>query len=328
MTERLPVGIVVPTRNSRQLLTNHLQMLKGLESHVFEVVAVDSESTDGTLELLEQHEGKTQWTALAHPRGLYQSWNFGISRVTAPYTYISTVGDSITLEGLQHLVRVAEKFQADVVISKPDFVSEGGEKTEETFWPIDDILTSLRINQPVLLSRFEAFVFAMVNTGGAILGSSASNLYRTSMLKSRPFPVNFGTVGDGGWGMMNSFEARIAVTPEKFSTFLHHEKSYSLEEYRVNDLPLKLLKAAREALERRILEHPEELDLIKELRLMEMANLEESALICQMSLEKVRNSSMPWILNPEGWRARARRVTLRKQLGELKREALARLQRT
>ena len=71
----------------------------------------------------------------------------------------------------------------------------------------------------------------MTNTRGAILGSSASNLYRTQCLKERPFPTDFGTSGDGGWGILNAFDVKIAVTPRCFSTFRHHQKAYALSDY-------------------------------------------------------------------------------------------------
>jgi glycosyltransferase involved in cell wall biosynthesis len=325
MTDSLPVGILLPTRNSMVLLEGHLRTLKRFEAHVREIVSVDSESNDGTMELLQKYSDSACWKLLKHPRGLYQSWNFGIAQITAPYVYVSTVGDSITLEGLAHLVTVAEQQNADVVISKPGFVAEDGKSAPDTFWPIDDIITSLRLDKPALLSRFQAFLFAMSNTGGAILGSSASNLYRTAFMKEHPFPLDFGTVGDGGWGMLNAFEARIAVTPQRFSTFLHHEKSYPLHEYRVNNLPLKLLHTAQATLERHLGSHPADREIIETLRFVEMSKVEEAALINQETLEMARHSALPWILNPSAWKARSDRVKLRNELATLKAAALLKL---
>jgi glycosyltransferase involved in cell wall biosynthesis len=43
-----------------------------------EVVVVDSESSDGTVEFLQSELRHPNLRFLSHPPGLYQSWNFGI----------------------------------------------------------------------------------------------------------------------------------------------------------------------------------------------------------------------------------------------------------
>ena len=191
---------------------------------------------------------------LTHPPGLYQSWNFGIQNVRAKYVYISTVGDSITRPGLEHLLEVAEEFQSDVVVSKPHFINAAGEPAPDSPWLIDLIVDRLKIRQPRLLTLTEQFLFTVTNLWCALLGSSASNLYRADCLKKRPFPVEFGTAGDGAWGVENIFDIKIAVTPERFSNFRQHEKAYSLSDYHVESLASKLFLLAQTvvARERRI----------------------------------------------------------------------------
>ncbi len=58
---------------------------------------------------------------------------------------------------MEHLFDVAEKFQSDIVISKPGFVSAAGEALPDDRWPIDVILRRLQIDQPRLLSTTEQF---------------------------------------------------------------------------------------------------------------------------------------------------------------------------
>ncbi len=143
---------------------------------------------------------------------------------------MATVGDSITRDGIGQLFQVAEQYQADVVISKPNFIDYGGSPTADDRWPIDVIIDRLKIAGPRLLSTAEQFLLAITNTTGAILGSSASDLYRGDCLKARPFPIDYGTSGDCAWGIQNIFEIRIAVTPARFSNFRYHEKAYPLAE--------------------------------------------------------------------------------------------------
>ncbi|MDB6110758.1 MAG: hypothetical protein JWR69_2508, partial [Pedosphaera sp.] len=128
------IGVLIPTRNCASLLPGHVQSLEPWLDLAAEVVVVDSESTDGTVEFLQKHLRHPNVRFLPHPRGLYQSWNFGIRNLHPKYTYISTVGDSITRDGLMHLHQVAEEFQCDVAVSKPDFLDAEGRPQPPTRW--------------------------------------------------------------------------------------------------------------------------------------------------------------------------------------------------
>ena len=101
---------------------------------------------------------------------------------------------------------MAERLQSDVVISKPTLINEAGDPLPDDRWPIDEIVDQLQIKQPQLLARSEQFLFAVVNTWGAILGSAASNLYRTDCLRRRPFRPNL------AWRAMAPGELRICLT--------------------------------------------------------------------------------------------------------------------
>ena len=241
----LPISILIPTRNCAALVPGHLESLRAWLDLAEEVVVVDSDSKDGTLELLRAGLSHPRLKFLNRPPGLYQSWNFGIQNAGARYVYLATVGDSITRRGVEHLFSVAEKVQSDVVISKPDFVSATGGALPDDRWTIDVILSRLQIERPRLLSTAEQFLFAVTNLWGAILGSSASNLYRADCLKQRPFPTEYGTAGDGAWAILNIFEVKIAITPERFSTFRFHEKAYAAADYHVESLALKLFRLAQ-----------------------------------------------------------------------------------
>ena len=46
----LPISVLVPTRNSMSLLPKHVEAMRAWLDFVEEVVAVDSHSTDGTME--------------------------------------------------------------------------------------------------------------------------------------------------------------------------------------------------------------------------------------------------------------------------------------
>lgn len=318
-----PISVLIPTRNCAALVPGHLESLRSWMDLAEEVVVVDSDSRDGTVELLRAGISHPCVRFLNHPPGLYQSWNFGIQNLHAKYTYIATVGDSIERHGVEHLLDVAGQFQSDAVISKPRFVAAGGEPLPDSHWPIDEILERLHIRKPHLLSPSEQFLLAVTNTWGAILGSSASNLYRTECLQRRPFPTEFGTAGDGGWGILNVFEVKIAVTPARFSTFRHHEKAYSLSDYHVASLALKLFRLAQTVIEQQRPRNPLVGQILDEVRWPELERELDTSFVEQDKLESSRGGKVPWFLQPGAWKARLTRDRARKQIEQIRDQVLA-----
>ena len=321
------IGVVLPTLNCASLLSGHLESMQAWLDLVTQVVVVDSHSTDGTVEMIRERLKHPALQIYSHPRGLYQSWNFGISKLQTKYAYISTVGDSITRTGLEYLRTVAEKFRCDVVVSKPRFITnEGMPLADKLSWPIDDVLSTLQITEPISLEGLKLFVFVMLNTTGAILGSSASNLYRTDVLQRRPFPTNFGTVGDGAWSVGNVFDYRLGVTPKFFSTFRHHPKAYSKEEYAVEDICWKLFLLAGETLKQRLLADATLRSEAERIGCTDLTNLVGELREWQHRLEQFRRQKSPWIFKPAAWQARSTRNHFRQLVNERKRAIVACLQ--
>jgi glycosyltransferase involved in cell wall biosynthesis len=307
----LPISILLPTRNSMRFLPEHIRKLAPLISLVEEVVHVDSESRDGAVELIREKIPTEKLRFFAQPPGLYQSWNFGIQQVGSKYVYISTIGDSMQPNGLQRLCEVAEKLDADVVVSIPEFHREKGGRVEQK-WPVHRMIDELDIHEPSLVPKLAAFSHAVAGWRGGILNSSASNLYRTEVFQARPFPLEFGTAGDVGWGVANSLFTKIAICPETFSTFLVHEKTYSLKDYRVPDFREKVVKLARKAAEEARLAKTEPVERF-------LAAMEQDHQL-QCELEQIREGTLPWIFVPAAWRLRREREQNKNNLEVSRRE--------
>jgi glycosyltransferase involved in cell wall biosynthesis len=291
---------------------------------VEEVVVVDSFSKDGTLELLQAGLPHPNLRILDHPPGLYQSWNYGIAQLKSEYCYVSTVGDAITREGLSHLAEVIARLRCDVVISKPRFIDFNGQPLAAAEWPIDDMTTTLRLEEPIALSGLGLFLFTLVNYRNAILGSSASNLYRTRCLQENPFPVDYGTAGDGGWGLEHCLRIRLAVTPRVFSTLREHPKSYSKADYAVDQMSRKMLDRICRTYRDAAASSPELAQIARDLQVDRMIELIEEQLVCQQRLEDYRRASL-WVLQPGAWRARVARNTKGRALKQLKETGVRKL---
>ena len=326
----LPIGVVVPTRNAMPWLPAHVRCLEELAPHVAEILVVDSESDDGTTDYIERHISHPALRVLSHPPGLYPSWNHGIVSVRAPYTYISTVGDLITVEGLRHLHHVIETHAADVVVSPPRFELAPGAEPSSEPWPIVEICRWLEVDGPRALPSHVAYWLAVFYMPQAVLGSAASNLFRTSFLQTAPFPSDCGGAGDTAWTLAHGLRAAFALTPTECATYLHQPGSAMTRKP-----PSGLMRTLRTIAEAALREafvgnsagDPDADALRKLLALLQRAEREELAKEeHKRVLEAVRAASLPWVFSFAAWRARAGRNAQRRVIkgihGEI--EALVR----
>jgi glycosyltransferase involved in cell wall biosynthesis len=207
-------------------LPRHVDAIAQWTDLAEQIVVVDSESKDGTPEYIRSHLRHPRLQIFSRPRGLYQAWNFGIAQIQSKYTYVATVGDSATREGIQHLVSVAESLNGDVVISPPEFFDADGKPMLEFCWPVHRFLQRSKLTEPRLLRRDEVVMAAFSSGFESFLGSSASNLYRTETLQKAPFPCDFGNMGDTIWGILNCAAINVAVTPKPCAAFVFHPKEH------------------------------------------------------------------------------------------------------
>ncbi len=248
--QQFPIAAILPVYNCRERLERHLRSVVVWAPMVREIIIVDSGSTDGTREIAEEVLRPLGAQILHHPPGLYQSWNAGIAAATTPRCYISTVEDPITPEGLRHLVEVAERHDPDVVISPPEMMNEDGSQS------IADKMPSNRLAEAFLaftlsdriLSRTETIANLCGFLPHGLLGSSASNLYRTSFLQKHPFPTDFGHCGDTAWGVMVAPFVQVAFTPTPCARFYCQTNFRAEDPERQHARHRRLSETARKAL--------------------------------------------------------------------------------
>jgi hypothetical protein len=319
----LPIGVLIPTRNAMPFLPRHVETMRRWLDLAQEIVVVDSESHDGTVEFLREKLPAHKTRFFAHPPGLYQSWNFGVRQIGARYTYISTVGDEMSREGFIHLAGVAEHFSCDVVISPPTFVAEGGQPIHANPWPIHEIISFWNLEGATCIEGMLPFAMAFSFLPFALLGSSASNLYHTTVLQKNPFPTEFGLNGDGAWGILNALEIRLGITPRQVSFFRKHRKSHQRAEYATVDPDQRLLDASLKRLEQTLQARPE---MKVEAARFGLENFIQQKLVVQFRREKLRyyrKLAWPWVFNPLAWHARGRRDAAHEGCKQLLKSVLA-----
>lgn len=241
MSAKPTLSVVVPTYNCAPLMERHLASMARWADLADEIIVVDSRSTDGTLDILRQRLRHPNLRIIERERGLYQSWNEGIAATTGDWIYISTAGDTIERGHLLHLLDLGERAAADVVISPPRFVDEAGAPCEDLGWPPSEVIAGSGLKAPFVLTAEAGFVLTFVHCPSALLGSSASNLYRGAHLRARPFPSEFKGAGDSVWILRHAAESRLCFTPQAGSTFCVHPKEEEIHGAKLAELVAKVL---------------------------------------------------------------------------------------
>jgi hypothetical protein len=324
----LPIGVLLPTRDSMAHLPGHLQGVASWLDIVEEVVVVDSHSKDATIEFLTANLRHPGLRILTHPPGLYESWNHGIAHIGSRFTYISTIGDSITRAGLEQLVETAERLQCDVLISPPQFVDETGRKVPHSPWPVHGLISDLGIAAPRVLDRITVFFYACLHalspgSFDSLLGSSASNVYRTSVLQEFPFPTDCARASDTAWSFLHSLEVNLGVTPEVCSTFLMHSRPAGPDFDFYAALGDKLLAHVLPFLHRELDRDPQARSACAAVNMNAFLDELQAWRRDHVLLRAGRMGRAPWFLKPSVWKARAGRTRHREHVESFKERFLA-----
>lgn len=279
-------------------LPAHASHLQALAAVVKEVIVVDSQSHDGTLDYLRKQLAGFRILFLDHPPGLYQSWNHAISNASQPYLTVATVGDTLPAVSLRRLVETIMLFNADVVVSPPTVLGSERQILTKNF-AIHDLVNSCGISDATEIPSLVWLLYFIFYMPSSLLCSSASNLYRTKLLQDDPFPVDLGHAGDSAWSLKMSLKARWVVDPKVESFFWEHAPSPHKVTLNIPAIE-KLRAAARSMLDQA---RPGLLEIGCSGRLMESAgesieSLCESAILMQ-EYRAARISIIPRFLQPK-----------------------------
>lgn len=307
----MTLSVVLPTLNCAGDLPAHIRSMDAWLDLAGEVIAVDSDSTDGTADVIRQNLKHPNLRVLNHPRGLYQSWNHAISESKGKWIYISTIGDSITRDQLQHLLDSGEALRADVVVSQPEFTFDPHIIIQTPVWPVQAIIEFYDIEQPSVIDPLAALAHAVRSIPNAILGSSASNLYRGDHLRARPFPTCFRMCGDTGWAIRHALETRFCYTARVGSIFHFHSDTYSCPD----DEAIKWVCAALQDEGIRVLREnktPRNIDLFELLE--DSLTLKQRHLLARAEWSLARREGrIPWYLRVSAIMKRNRSNILRRK---------------
>jgi glycosyltransferase involved in cell wall biosynthesis len=251
------ISVVIPVYQCAERLPEHVASLRKLRSLVHEFIWVITISQDGSHQIAREAARELGGQILEVPRGLYQAWNFGIAQATGEFVYFSTVGDTISPEGLNELVLCIQKNQADVVFSPPVISPPTQANLKHCrHWTVFVFSKILNRFNEARIPNEKTFLLQILSGASGLLGSCASCLFRTSFLQVRPFPTDYHHYGDTAWTFHNLPEAIIAFHPNPVARFVIHNAKiprivdkgqiYNLSEELALQLPPQLTRTTHE----------------------------------------------------------------------------------
>ena len=224
----LSISVVIPIYQSAERLPEHFECLRLLQPMVREFIWVITESPDGSHQIARDAAKELGGQILEVPRGLYQAWNSGIARASGDFLYISTIGDTITPEGLNALALCLQKNQADVVFSPPLIFPPTKENLKRSrHWPVFSFLQILNRFGGARVPNELAILLQILSGASGLLGSCASCLFRTPLMQSRPFPTEYHHYGDTAWTYQNLPNAIMVFYPNLVTRFMVHDSTIS-----------------------------------------------------------------------------------------------------
>ncbi len=216
------ITALVPIFECADRLPDHLTFLKIARPIFSDFVWVVTPGRDESQNLAQMAYRELGGKYLEVPPGLYEAWNNGIRAVSTEFTYISTVGETASAEGLGHLRTAMQTAEADVAFSPPLLPEERRARRQLLRWPIFRFQRELHDREGKILSPL--FIAKVQAVAGifSLLGSCASCLFRTNYLQAHPFPSNFFHYGDSAWVYQNFCQARFVYLREPLASFSVH----------------------------------------------------------------------------------------------------------
>ena len=244
--------VLVPGFECRRFLqkqSESLATLRKLGAKILWVITPSSDSTE-----LKAREICTDTGDEFHlaPKGLYQSWNYGITKTKTEFVYFSTINDFTIGDEVLRICDALESANADLCFSPPNPRNPDGSINKLVLsWPVHLHKSLLNgwCKKPLSTSTLIAL---QVNSGlSCLLGSWASVVARTSFLRSRPFPTFFGHHSDTLWFYQNLLEVQLIYYPKSIAYFASwstsKKKQFSDNElsYQYRQAVVKLFNRAR-----------------------------------------------------------------------------------
>ena len=213
--------ILVPAYDCAGDLQRHSESLEFLRRKNIPIIWVVSPSPDKSEVVAKRIANYVGDDFYLSPKGLYQSWNFGIAKVKTTFFSLSSIGDYYINDDILKMLDLLVSNDADICFSPPQDGMTTGSKSVKS-WPVHRFRRKLaRFSGSVIPS--DLLVLLQFRSGlDNLFGSWASIVARTATLNKHPFPTDYGHYGDTAWSFLNLPRLRFVFHNDEVSRFRFH----------------------------------------------------------------------------------------------------------
>jgi len=287
------ITIMVPVYECVAHLHEHSNSLHNYRNLGCQVLWVASPSPDGTDKFAQQICSETGDQFLLSPPGLYEAWNFGIARVKTEFVAISTISDTYINENLFILEDLLRTLSADICFTPPALIGLSHKDIEElNTWPIFK-LRSYFVPFSEKICPQDLLIAMQLSSGlSCVLGSWASILARTAVLKNFPFPTAYNQYGDTAWFYKNLLNMKFVFKSDPIAGFHFHDKPDSR---RTNP---KLAYVHCKELEKELIQKARMRGIFKDLLYLYRIYL---SALHRLNKTRGKHPRRFWWINPKAW---------------------------
>ncbi len=105
------VSIITVTLNSEKYLEETLKSIKNQKNKDYEVIIIDGESIDTTIEIIKRYKDLINFCLIEKDSGIYDAFNKGLKYANGKYIVFVNSDDVLTPEALELLSKYDEKYK-------------------------------------------------------------------------------------------------------------------------------------------------------------------------------------------------------------------------
>ena len=222
------VSILLPNLNNRPYLPERMRSISEQTLPDWELVVVDSYSSDGAWEFLQEWSAKDPRIRLfqTRQRGIYVNWNRCINLARGEYVLIAPSDDTMEPDFLEHMVRALDENPGcDLAHCKLRIIDEKGEPCRALNW--EQLFSTRFFGEWVDLPHIRRAPHdGVLHSGVRTVYTSITQLLIRRRLFDRVglFSTRFGPAADFEWDMRASLLADTVHVPRYLATWRVHEQ--------------------------------------------------------------------------------------------------------
>jgi GT2 family glycosyltransferase len=234
MELRPKVSLLLPNLNNRPYLEERLRSIEAQTMGDWEVVVVDSHSTDGAWEFFLEWAARDDRVRLyqSDQKGIYVNFNTCLRLARGEYVYFATSDDSMTGDALSVMSRALDAHpECGLAHCKLRIIDEAGREYPKKLWEDFFIVRYFgdRIDRPHIRRAPHDGVLHF--SGISVYTSLTQLLIRKSLFdRIGFFATDLGSVADFEWEMRATLLSDVVHVPEFLASWRFHSTQATTED--------------------------------------------------------------------------------------------------